>query len=211
MNRTIIDASNLEMEDKVVAIKRVTKVVKGGRNMRFAALYRSTGGPVTPDSDQEILIKKSKELKDQYETASESIRRCTIELEQLKKQKDVIDGRSNEGKAQKHFIREEERELNALLVYQRMLDGQYYSLTGTHFGQQETANVSKNTEEINKNTDALSKNNAERNSSNSSSDRSEKERLRAIDAEAKMIMRQQQMRERYNQWVKDEGGREAEW
>ena len=38
MNRTIIDASNLEMEDKVVAIKRVTKVVKGGRNMRFAAL-----------------------------------------------------------------------------------------------------------------------------------------------------------------------------
>lgn len=38
MNRTIIDASNLEMEDKVVAIKRVTKVVKGGKNMRFAAL-----------------------------------------------------------------------------------------------------------------------------------------------------------------------------
>ena len=38
MKRTIIDASNLELEDSVVTIKRVTKVVKGGRNMRFAAL-----------------------------------------------------------------------------------------------------------------------------------------------------------------------------
>jgi small subunit ribosomal protein S5 len=28
----------MELNDKVVAIKRVTKVVKGGRNMRFAAL-----------------------------------------------------------------------------------------------------------------------------------------------------------------------------
>ena len=38
MKREIIDASQLELTDKVVAIKRVTKVVKGGRNMRFAAL-----------------------------------------------------------------------------------------------------------------------------------------------------------------------------
>lgn len=38
MKRTIIDASQLEMNDKVVSIKRVTKVVKGGRNFRFAAL-----------------------------------------------------------------------------------------------------------------------------------------------------------------------------
>lgn len=38
MKREIIDASNLELEDSVVNIKRVTKVVKGGRNMRFAAL-----------------------------------------------------------------------------------------------------------------------------------------------------------------------------
>ena len=29
MKRTIVDTSNLTLEDKVVAIKRVTKVVKG--------------------------------------------------------------------------------------------------------------------------------------------------------------------------------------
>ena len=37
MKHEIIDATNLELEDRVVNIKRVTKVVKGGRNMRFAA------------------------------------------------------------------------------------------------------------------------------------------------------------------------------
>ena len=38
MKHEIIDASKLELEEQVVNIKRVTKVVKGGRNMRFAAL-----------------------------------------------------------------------------------------------------------------------------------------------------------------------------
>ena len=38
MKRTIIDASQLELTDKVVAIKRVSKTVKGGRTMRFTAL-----------------------------------------------------------------------------------------------------------------------------------------------------------------------------
>ena len=36
--KNIIDVSQLELTDKVVAIKRVTKTVKGGRNMRFTAL-----------------------------------------------------------------------------------------------------------------------------------------------------------------------------
>ncbi len=38
MKLTNIDPAQMELDDQVVAIKRVTKVVKGGRNMRFAAL-----------------------------------------------------------------------------------------------------------------------------------------------------------------------------
>ena len=38
MKRTIIDASQLELNDRVVAIKPVSKTVKGGRTMRFTAL-----------------------------------------------------------------------------------------------------------------------------------------------------------------------------
>ena len=38
MKRTIIDVSQLELTEKVVTMKRVTKVVKGGRNFRFTAL-----------------------------------------------------------------------------------------------------------------------------------------------------------------------------
>lgn len=38
MRHNIIDAGELELNDKVVNIKRVTKVVKGGRHMRFSAL-----------------------------------------------------------------------------------------------------------------------------------------------------------------------------
>ena len=38
MRQERIDASQLELFDKLVSIKRVTKVVKGGRNMRFTAL-----------------------------------------------------------------------------------------------------------------------------------------------------------------------------
>ncbi|MDO4616488.1 MAG: 30S ribosomal protein S5 [Lachnospiraceae bacterium] len=38
MRHNIIDASQFELEEKVVAIKRVSKTVKGGRTMRFTAL-----------------------------------------------------------------------------------------------------------------------------------------------------------------------------
>ncbi len=37
-NKQIIDASKLDIKEKVVTIKRVTKVVKGGRTFRFSAL-----------------------------------------------------------------------------------------------------------------------------------------------------------------------------
>jgi len=38
MNRTFVDSENTEFNEKVVSIKRVTKVVKGGRHMRFSVL-----------------------------------------------------------------------------------------------------------------------------------------------------------------------------
>lgn len=38
MRHEIIDPSQLELTDKVVSIKRVSKTVKGGRTMRFTAL-----------------------------------------------------------------------------------------------------------------------------------------------------------------------------
>ena len=38
MRHEIIDPNQFELTDKVVSIKRVSKTVKGGRNMRFTAL-----------------------------------------------------------------------------------------------------------------------------------------------------------------------------
>jgi small subunit ribosomal protein S5 len=47
--RKKIDANKLNLKDQVVAINRVTKVVKGGKNMSFAALV------VLGDPDQGIV------------------------------------------------------------------------------------------------------------------------------------------------------------
>ena len=63
MKRNLIDASQLELEDKVVSIKRVTKVVKGGRNFRFTALVvvGDGNGHVGKAAEIPEAIRKGKE------------------------------------------------------------------------------------------------------------------------------------------------------
>ena len=76
MKRTIVDASNLELEDKVVSIKRVTKVVKGGRNFRFAALV------VVGDKNGHVGagLGKASEVPEAIRKAKEDAKKNIIEL-----------------------------------------------------------------------------------------------------------------------------------
>ena len=67
MKRTIIDPSQFELEDKVFAIKRVSKTVKGGRTMRFTALVivgdknGHVGAGLGKDAEIPEAIRKGKE------------------------------------------------------------------------------------------------------------------------------------------------------
>ena len=62
-----LDTSNMELTEKVVTIKRVTKVVKGGRTMRFSALVvvgdgnGHVGAGIGKSSEIPEAIRKGKE------------------------------------------------------------------------------------------------------------------------------------------------------
>ena len=76
MKRTIIDVSQLELTEKVVTMKRVTKVVKGGRNFRFTALV------VVGDGNGHVGagLGKSKEIPDAIRKGKEDAIKSMIEL-----------------------------------------------------------------------------------------------------------------------------------
>jgi small subunit ribosomal protein S5 len=76
MQRGRIDASQLDLKEKLVNINRVTKVVKGGRNFRFSALV------VVGDENGHVGVGMSKalEIPDAIKKAIEDAKKHLVEV-----------------------------------------------------------------------------------------------------------------------------------
>ena len=76
MRRKLIDARQLDLQEKVVEVRRVTKVVKGGRNFRFAALV------VVGDENGHVGIGtgKAMEVPDAIKKAAEDAKKNLIRV-----------------------------------------------------------------------------------------------------------------------------------
>ena len=76
LRRKPIDARQLDLQEKVVEVRRVTKVVKGGRNFRFAALV------VVGDENGHVGIGtgKAMEVPDAIRKAVEDAKKNLIEV-----------------------------------------------------------------------------------------------------------------------------------
>lgn len=77
MRRKLIDARQLDLQERVVEVRRVTKVVKGGRNFRFAALV------VVGDENGHVGIGtgKAMEVPDAIKKAAEDAKRILSEYQ----------------------------------------------------------------------------------------------------------------------------------
>ena len=76
VSREKIDPSDLELKDTVVSISRVTKVVKGGKNLSFSALVVVGDGPGVVG----FGIGKAKEVPSAIKKAIESAKKALVRV-----------------------------------------------------------------------------------------------------------------------------------